>query len=137
MHYKLVHEGRSAVHHTFLEVDVQKAASFTSQVLFRGAEIRNTIHVRMSGEDAECTLNGLYVGSERQVIESHTLIEHQKPRGTSREVYKGILDDQSRGVFDGLIIVQRREGAKRRIRFRPIRIYSCSHRKRTPRPIRS
>ncbi len=107
-HYKLVHEGRQAVHQSFLEVDVRKAASFNSHVfLFKGAQIRNTIQVRLSGEDASCSLNGLYVGSGQQVIESHTLIEHLKPRGTSRELYKGILDDQSRGLFDGLIVVQK------------------------------
>ena len=108
LHYKLVHEGVQAVHHSFLEVDVQKSASFESHVfLFEGAQIRNTIHVRLSGEDASCSLNGLYVGSGAQVIESHTLIEHQKPRGTSKEFYKGILDDRSQGLFDGLIIVQK------------------------------
>ena len=107
-HYKLVHEGPQATHHSFLEVDVQKAASFQSHVfLFEGAQIRNTIHVRMTGEDADCLLEGLYVGSGTRVIENHTLIEHQKPRGTSRELYKGILDGQSRGLFDGLIIVQK------------------------------
>ncbi len=107
-HYKLVHEGPQANHQSFLEVDVQKAASFESHVfLFEGAQIRNTIQVRMSGEDAECVLNGLYIGRGHQVIETHTLIEHQKPRGTSREFYKGILDDQSRGLFDGLILVQK------------------------------
>ncbi len=112
LHYKLVHEGRQATHQSFLEVDVQKAASFQSHVfLFEGALIRNTIHVRLTGDDAECSLNGLYVGAGRQVIETHTLIEHQRPRGTSREVYKGILDGHSRGLFDGLIVVQK-EGQK-------------------------
>jgi Fe-S cluster assembly protein SufD len=107
-HYKLVHEGPQATHHSFLEVDVQKAASFQSHVfLFEGAQIRNTIHVRMTGEDADCLLEGLYVGSGSRVIENHTLIEHQQPRGTSRELYKGILDGQSRGLFDGLIIVRK------------------------------
>ena len=107
-HYKLVHEGPQAAHHSFVEVDVRKAASFQSHVfLFEGAQIRNTIHVRLSGEDADCRLEGLYVGSGTRVIENHTLIEHQKPRGTSRELYKGILDGQSRGLFDGLIIVQK------------------------------
>jgi Fe-S cluster assembly protein SufD len=107
-HYKLVHEGRQADHSSFLEVDVQKAGSFHSEVfLFEGARIRNTIHVRLVGEEASCILNGLYVGSGRQEFETHTLIEHQKPRGTSRELYKGILDDQSRGLFDGLIVVQK------------------------------
>jgi Fe-S cluster assembly protein SufD len=107
-HYKLVHEGPLATHHSFIEVDVRKAASFQSHVfLFEGAQIRNTIHVRLSGEDANCLLEGLYVGSGKRVIENHTLIEHRKPRGTSRELYKGILDGQSRGLFDGLIVVQK------------------------------
>ena len=107
-HYKLVHEGPQAAHHSFVEVDVQKAASFQSHVfLFEGAQIRNTIHVRLSGEDADCLLEGLYVGSGSRVIENHTLVDHQKPRGTSRQLYKGILDGQSRGLFDGLVVVQR------------------------------
>jgi len=107
-HYKLVHEGPQATHHSFIEADVQKSASFQSHVfLFEGAQIRNTIHVRLTGEDAECLLEGLYVGSGSRVIENHTLVDHQKPRGTSRELYKGILDGQSRGLFDGLVIVQK------------------------------
>ena len=61
----------------------------------------------MTGEDAACSLNGLYVGSGTQVIQTHTLIEHQKPRGTSREFYKGILDGHAQGLFDGLIVVQK------------------------------
>ena len=70
-----------------------------------GAKTRNTIQVRLARENAECVLNGLYVGRGQQVIETHTLIEHQKPHGSSREFYKGILDDEAQGVFDGLIIV--------------------------------
>jgi len=63
VHYKLVHEGPQATHHSFIEVDVKKAASFQSHVfLFEGAQIRNTIHVRMTGEDADCSLEGLYIG---------------------------------------------------------------------------
>jgi Fe-S cluster assembly protein SufD len=107
-HYKLVHEGPLANHQSFLEVDVAKAATFISHVfLFEGAQIRSTLQVHMTGEDAVCELNGLYVGSGTQVMENHTLIEHLKPRGTSRELYKGILDGQSRGLFDGLIVVQK------------------------------
>ena len=107
-HYKLVHEGQLADHQSFLEVEVRRSASFRSDVfLFEGARIRHTLHARLSGEDAECILNGLYVGSGTQRIETHTLIEHQKPRGMSREFYKGILNGRSEGLFDGLIIVQK------------------------------
>ena len=49
----------------------------------------------------------------KEIIENHTLIDHLwKSHGTSREFYKGILDDQSRGVFDGLIIVEKLDAQK-------------------------
>jgi Fe-S cluster assembly protein SufD len=105
-HYKVVLEGVHADHHSFLEVDAGRDTAFYSHVfLMAGAKIRNTIQVRLTGENAECVLNGLYVGRGQQVIETHTVIDHQKPHGTSHEFYKGILDDQSYGVFDGLVIV--------------------------------
>lgn len=105
-HYKLVLEGAQATHHSFLEVDVDRAASFSSHVfLLAGANIRNTLHVRLKGEHADCSLNGLYIGGGKQVLETHTVIDHQKPHGSSREFYKGILDGESKGIFDGLVIV--------------------------------
>jgi Fe-S cluster assembly protein SufD len=105
-HYKLVLEGVQADHHSFLEAEVAQGAGFYSHVfLLAGAQIRNTIQVRLTGDHADCALNGLYIGGGHQVIETHTLIEHQKPHGSSREFYKGILDGESRGVFDGLVVV--------------------------------
>jgi Fe-S cluster assembly protein SufD len=105
-HYKLVLEGHHATHQSFLEVETARDASFYSHVFLMGGEkLRNTIQVRLTGENAECVLNGLYVARGKQIMETHTLIEHQKPHGSSHEFYKGILDDESQGVFDGLIVV--------------------------------
>jgi Fe-S cluster assembly protein SufD len=105
-HYKLVLEGPHADHQSFLEAHVERGAAFYSHVfLMAGAHIRNTLQVRLTGENAECVLNGLYVGGGKQVIETNTLIEHQKPHGSSREFYKGILDGEAQGSFDGLIVV--------------------------------
>jgi Fe-S cluster assembly protein SufD len=105
-HYKVVLEGLQATHHSALEVEVRRNAAFHSHVfLMAGAQIQNTIQVRMVGENAECVLNGLYMGRGKQVIETNTLIEHQKPHGSSREFYKGILDGEAQGSFDGLIVV--------------------------------
>lgn len=105
-HYKLVLEGQHAFHTSSIEAEVGRDAAFTSNVFLMGGEhIRNTIQVRLTGDNGECQLNGLYVGRGKQKIETHTLIDHQKPHGTSREFYKGILDDEAEGIFDGLIIV--------------------------------
>lgn len=108
VHYKVVHEGPQARHQSFLEVEVGTAAYFESHVfLFNGANIRNTIQARLTGEQAECTLNGLYVARGEQVVETHTLIDHCRAYGKSRELYKGILDGKAQGLFDGLIVVRK------------------------------
>jgi len=62
--------------------------------------------VVLDAEGAECALYGLFVGRGSQHLDTHTTIDHAKPRGTSRELYKGILDGSARGVFHGKILVR-------------------------------
>ena len=82
-------------------------SSFTSHsISLGGALARNDLNVRLDAEGAACTLNGLFIGSGTQHLDNHTLIDHAQPHGTSRELYKGIMDGQSRGVFNGKIIVR-------------------------------
>jgi Fe-S cluster assembly protein SufD len=56
---------------------------------------------------ADCLLNGLYQISNHQHVDNHTTLDHAKPHGTSRELYKGILDGQATAVFNGRIIVRK------------------------------
>ena len=67
---------------------------------------RTDIGVVLAGEGAECALYGLFVGDESQHLDNFTVIDHAIPHGTSRELYKGILDGRARGVFHGKIIVR-------------------------------
>ena len=60
----------------------------------------------LAAEGSECTLNGLYMAAGKQHLENRTLIDHQSPHCTSRELYKGVLDGQSRGVFSGRVLVR-------------------------------
>ena len=71
---------------------------------FGGLLARCDIHSDLE-QAAECELNGLYLGVKRQHIDNHTRINHLKPHGISRELYKGVLDDRARGVFQGRVIV--------------------------------
>ena len=59
----------------------------------------------MNGEGGECTLNGLYLVDGQRLVDNHTTIHHASPHCDSHELYKGILDDQARAVFNGKIIV--------------------------------
>ncbi len=109
---KLQHEGREALHVATLAVRVGRDARFFDHSLVLGAALsRDDIDVRLEGEGAECALNGLFVVDGRRVADTHSRIDHARPHGTSRELYKGILDDQARGIFNGLVIV--RPGAQK------------------------
>jgi Fe-S cluster assembly protein SufD len=106
-HYKMEMESATAYHIATMQVVQERSSSFFSYaVLLGGSLVRNNINVVFNGEGAEGTLDGLFVASGRQLMDTHTLIDHVKPHCQSHEYYKGILDGQSHGVFDGHIIVR-------------------------------
>jgi Fe-S cluster assembly protein SufD len=105
-HYKLQRESTEAFHIATMQVHLDKSSNFASHAITLGAAIaRNDVNARLDAEGVECTLNGLYLASGRQLIDNHTRIDHAKPHGTSHELYKGILDGKARGVFNGKIYV--------------------------------
>ena len=104
---RLEREGDAAFHISTIAVSQGRDSHFTSHsISLGGALARNDLNVRLDAEGAECTLNGLFLGSGSQLLDNHTLIDHAKPHGTSRELYKGIMDGKSRGIFHGTIIVR-------------------------------
>jgi Fe-S cluster assembly protein SufD len=106
-HYKLQREGDEACHVASLHILQEENADVSSHSISLGGMLtRNDITAVMNGEGGNLTLNGLYVTKSRQHIDNHTNIDHAKPHCNSRELYKGILDDQSSGVFDGRILVR-------------------------------
>ncbi|MGF6478106.1 Fe-S cluster assembly protein SufD [Paraburkholderia sp. JPY419] len=107
-HCRVHHEARSAFHIAHVDVSQQRASRFTSHSFaFGGALSRTQIDTRLQAADARAELNGLYIASARQHVDHHTRIDHEKPRGTSREHYRGVLDGASHGVFNGNVIVHR------------------------------
>ncbi len=72
-----------------------------------GAKLsRNNIRTKLAGEGLECVLNGLYLTRGEQLADHHMIVEHAQPHCASHEYFNGILDDKSRGVFHGRILVQ-------------------------------
>ena len=71
-----------------------------------GPIARHTLSVALEGEGSECTLYGLYMTNHGQHVDNQVLIEHIAPHTTSEQVYKGVLNGKSRGVFHGSITVQ-------------------------------
>jgi Fe-S cluster assembly protein SufD len=109
---KLQLEGGEALHVATLAVRLARDARFHDHSLVLGAALsRDDIDVRFEGEGGECVLDGLFLVDGRRVADTHSRIDHARPHCSSRELYKGILDDQARGVFNGLVIV--RPGAQK------------------------
>jgi Fe-S cluster assembly protein SufD len=107
-HYKLQDEAIRAFHLATIQARVGRDGILDSQSVSVGAALaRNDLGARLEGEGAQATLNGLFIATRSQHIDNHTVIDHAVPHGTSREIYKGILDGRSRGVFDGRILVQK------------------------------
>lgn len=87
---------------------VQKDSKLSIHTLStEGNLIRNNINISLSGEGSECYLNGLFLASGKQHIDNHTCVNHDVPNCYSNELYKGILDDKAKGVFNGKVIVAR------------------------------
>ena len=106
-HYKSQADSSRAFHIASANVRVARESRYESFVLSTGAGMsRNEINVTLDGEGASCLLGGGYLMRGRQHVDTTTEIIHAQPRTTSKEIYKGVLDDQSRGVFQGRIVVQ-------------------------------
>jgi len=105
-HCKWQNEGKHAFHLGKTFVDQKCNSHFESCVLSIGsAWARSDIQVSLTEESAQCVLNGLSFGQNRQYLDHHTEVEHLKPSGKSEEYYKSILSDNARGVFNGKVIV--------------------------------
>lgn len=107
-HYKLQQESEQAFHMATLQY-YQKASSNVAShnIALGGGLSRNDVNAVLDGDGGHCLLNGFYLATGRQHVDNHTRIHHVKPHCTSLEIYKGILNDHGRGVFNGRILVDK------------------------------
>jgi Fe-S cluster assembly protein SufD len=113
-HTKLECESNDAYHVGLTHIHQDRASSVTSRsIALGGSLVRNETSAALAGEGASLVLDGLFVLTGTQHVDNHTVIDHVKPHCESLELYKGILDQNARGIFDGTIIV--REGAQKTV----------------------
>ena len=107
-HRKLQNETNSAYHVASASVELAARACYENYTLHIGSRLtRNEVHVILQGREANCSLYGAYAGRGSQHIDTTTFVDHAVPDCRSREVYKGALDDKSRGVFQGKVLVRK------------------------------
>lgn len=79
---------------------------YTNTFTFSGALIRNNIVIDIDGENCEGHMNGLYLISGSTHVDNNTTVDHKQPNSFSNELYKGVIDEKARGVFNGKIYVR-------------------------------
>jgi len=106
--YTVQAETLDAIHLVSVNVNVGKDATYEAFSLAIGGRLsRSETHVRLNGRGSHCNLSGAYLMRGREHCDNTTVIEHLTPDATSREVFKGVLDDEACGVFQGRIVVHR------------------------------
>ncbi len=106
-HCKVQDEAREAFHIAATNAHVGRGAMFDSFVFAVGGLLsRNEIRVTLAEPGAHCRLHGAYLMRGRQHCDNTTVIDHAAPETNSHELYKGVLDDEASGVFQGKIVVR-------------------------------
>ncbi len=105
-HYKVQKESTRGYHIASTHVSLHKDSFYESNLIMRGGKIaRNEIHAQMKEPGGNVKLNGLYRGKKTQHLDHYLAVDHLAPHCTSSQYYRGTLDDQSRGVFQGKIYI--------------------------------
>lgn len=71
-----------------------------------GKAIRNNLQLSLDGEGIDSHMYGLYLLTGDTLADNHTVADHRKPNSISNELYKGVMDGSSKGVFNGKIYVR-------------------------------
>ena len=106
-HIKFQDQSNKAFHLASLHSELGRDAQYAFHSIALGARLsRNNLRMRLAQPGIDCVLNGLYMLRGQQLADHHMIVEHAAPHCDSHEYFNGILDDQSRGVFHGRILVQ-------------------------------
>jgi FeS assembly protein SufD len=105
-HVKIEQEGDDALHLSTWLVELGADARYDAFQFSTGAAVmRNQVYARFAGEGSALDISGAFLLRGRQHCDTTLLVEHAVPRCTSRELFKGVLDGEARGIFQGKIIV--------------------------------
>ena len=106
-HVRVQDEQSSAYHIFAMQVHQNRDSHYSLvNVDLGGRFVRNNLNLALDAQNCEGHLIGFYMGTGKQHVDNHTLIDHIKPNCYSNELYKGILGGKSTGVFNGKIFVR-------------------------------
>lgn len=105
-HFRVQRESHAAFHIANTAAEVNRGSVYDTTAINLGAKLsRHDISLKFNEEGGEAFVDGLYFLGEDQHHDTHSVIRHDVPNCTSHQTYKGILNDKSRGVFNGKVFV--------------------------------
>jgi Fe-S cluster assembly protein SufD len=106
-YHSLQEESNQVIEVSNVVTDIQQDSQFTStQITLSGDMVRNNLTLNLLGSNSVGNMYGLYLLHGKSHVDNHTNVDHTIPHAESNELYKGILAEQSRGVFNGKIFVR-------------------------------
>lgn len=106
-HYKLQHDVTNAYQVSQIDMAQEQDSSVNNYTATLGNGFtRNNTNYRVNGENCQTNLYGLYLVDGKQFVDNHTIVDHRVQNCESNELYKGIMNDQAVGVFNGKVFVQ-------------------------------
>lgn len=107
-HYCLQQEGAEGFVINRVDAEQERDSQFSNYTIDLGGRIvRNNLNALHKGSNLTTNYYGVYFGKEQQHIDNHTFIDHAVPHCQSNELYKGIVTDSARGVFNGKVMVRK------------------------------
>ena len=101
-------ENNNDFHIDYTSVFLRKDSKLNIQTITSGGKIvRNNLKIELQQPNGSAYLNGLYVSSGESLVDNHSFVDHASPDCYSNELYKGVMNGKSQGVFNGKIFVRK------------------------------
>lgn len=105
-HYRIAEDDEPGVHTNFTHITIGRDATYNAVALHFGSALtRHQIHVELQGAGGHCSLAGVHLLGNKRHCDTTITIEHQAPNCTSNQLYKNVLTDSARGIFQGKVHV--------------------------------
>ena len=106
-HYRVQKESTESYHIGTTEINLKRGSLYNATNINLGAKLsRHDIHLKFNEQGGEAFVDGLYMLNGNQHHDTHSTIDHALPNCLSHQTYKGVLNDKSRGVFNGKVFVR-------------------------------
>jgi len=106
-YHQIQEEAPGAFHLGGIRLRQERASQAHLHLISLGGQLaRVDLEALLDGEGASCQINGLTLARDQQFSDCHVRVEHAQPHGTSEQVFKNVLEDKARTVFDGMIHVR-------------------------------